>query len=117
MRFKRFLISGAINTLSTYILYLCLLKFLPYAWAYSVTYAAGIALGYLLSAKWVFRKSLSLRTAARYPLAYLINYALGLGILRLCVDILHVPAQIAPLIVICVTVPAMFIFTRAIFND
>ena len=117
MRFKRFLVSGVINTLATYILYLLLLKFLPYTWAYTITYAAGIALGYLLSAKWVFKKNLSVRTAASYPLAYLINYAIGIGILRFCVHVLHVPTQVAPLIVVCVTVPAMFILTRAIFRE
>jgi putative flippase GtrA len=117
MRFRRFLVSGVFNTLATYLLYLLLLRFFPYTWAYTVTYAAGIALGYLLSAKWVFKKNLSVRTAAAYPVAYLINYAIGLGILRICVHVLHVPAQIAPLIVVCVTVPAMFILTRAIFRD
>ncbi|WP_454874530.1 GtrA family protein [Paraburkholderia xenovorans] len=117
MRFKRFLVSGAVNTLATYILYLLLLKFLPYTWAYTITYAAGIALGYLLSAKWVFKKNLSVRTAASYPLVYLINYAIGIGILKLCVRVLHVPAQVAPLIVVCVTVPVMFILTRAIFRE
>ncbi|EIF33060.1 putative membrane protein [Burkholderia sp. Ch1-1] len=117
MRFKRFLVSGAVNTLATYILYLLLLEFLPYTWAYTITYAAGIALGYLLSAKWVFKKDLSVRTAASYPLVYLINYAIGIGILKLCVRVLHVPAQVAPLIVICVTVPVMFILTRAIFRE
>ncbi|MGE8165146.1 GtrA family protein [Paraburkholderia sp. NPDC080076] len=117
MRFKRFLVSGAVNTLATYLLYLLLLKFLPYTWAYTVTYVVGIALGYLLSAKWVFKKDLSVRTAASYPVAYLINYAIGLGVLRLCVHVLHVPAQVAPLIVVCVTIPAMFILTRAIFRE
>ena len=117
MRFKRFLVSGAVNTLATYILYLLLLEFLPYTWAYTITYAAGIALGYLLSAKWVFKKDLSVRTAASYPLVYLINYAIGIGILKLCVRVLHVPAQVAPLSVICVTVPVMFLLTRAIFRE
>ena len=40
----RFLVSGAANTLASYALYLLLLRFISYLWAYSLAYAAGIAL-------------------------------------------------------------------------
>lgn len=50
-------------------------------------------------------------------MSFVFGYAIGIGILKLCVRVLHVPTQVAPLIVVCVTVPAMFILTRAIFRE
>ena len=76
MAFPRFLIAGAVNTGLTYVLYLGLLLLIPYVWAYSVTYAVGIGTGYLLNARWVFKRVPSLSSATAYPLTYVLNYLL-----------------------------------------
>ena len=39
----RFLASGAFNTVATYLLYLALLRRLPYQVSYTVAFASGIA--------------------------------------------------------------------------
>lgn len=116
VRFSRFLVAGLVNTGGTYLLYLALLLVMPYAWAYSVTYAAGILLGYLLSARFVFRSNISWRTAALYPLVYLVNYAVGLGLLWLAVERLGMPKQVAPLLVLVATTPLMYVMTKTIFR-
>jgi putative flippase GtrA len=115
-RFARFIIAGGVNTGLTYALYLALLHVLPYLLAYVVTYAAGIVIGYLLNALWVFRRSPTMRTAATYPLVYLANLALGMALLACLVEILGVPREWAPLIVLAVTVPLMFVLTRGLFQ-
>ena len=45
----RFLASGGLNTLVTYIAYLVLLHWLPYQQSYSIAFASGIALAYVLN--------------------------------------------------------------------
>jgi putative flippase GtrA len=116
MAFPRFLIAGAINTCLTYILYLCLLSLMPYIWAYSLTYVVGIGLGYFLNAHWVFKNTPTLGNATIYKLTYVLNYFFSLVALRFLVELIHVPKEIAPLLVTAISVPVMFIITRAIFR-
>lgn len=115
MAFPRFLIAGAINTGATYLLYLGLLFLMPYFWAYSITYMAGIGLGYLLNTHWVFKKTPSLRSVTAYPFTYALNYFLGVGALWLLVELLHTPKEIAPLLVVALSVPVMYIVAKSIF--
>jgi putative flippase GtrA len=115
MAFTRFLIAGSLNTGLTYLLYLGFLLLLPYVWAYTFTYVVGIVLGYALNARWVFRKSLNLHTATVFPLSYGFNYVLGVAVLWFLVEVFQLPKEIAPLVVVAISVPVMYIFTRTIF--
>ena len=115
MTLPRFLIAGAVNTGLTYVLYLGLLFLVPYVWAYSLTYAIGICIGYLLNARWVFKQAPSLSSATAYPLTYALNYLLGVGMLWLLVELFHIPKEIAPILVVALTVPIMYIVTKSIF--
>lgn len=114
--FPRFLAAGIVNTGLTYILYLGLLLLFPYGWAYSITYAAGILLGYLMNAYWVFGRKPGMRSAAAYPLGYLLNYLMGLGLLWLLIEKLGIAQEYAPLAVVAVTTPAMYLATRLVFG-
>ena len=116
MHFPRFLVAGGINTAATYVLYLGLLQLVPYAVAYTLTYAAGIVLGYVLNAYWVFRGRFSLRSALQYPAAYLVNYLLGLSLLWVFVEMLHLRAAFAPLAVLVVTTPLMYLMSKSVFQ-
>lgn len=115
MAFPRFLLAGVLNTGLTYVLYLGLLNLMPYVWAYSVTYIAGIGIGYSLNAFWVFRTFPSLRNITAYPFTYVLNYLFGLAILWTLVELIGVSKAIAPLIVLTTSVPFMFIITKHIF--
>lgn len=112
----KYLIAGAINTGLTYLLYLMLVKVMPYIWAYSLTFAAGIVLAYLLNALWVFKSRLQWRSMLSYPLAYVINYTLGVLLLWLLVEQLKLPKEIAPLLIVMLSVPIMYLITKAIFR-
>jgi len=114
--FPRYIVAGALNTLATYALYLALLHVMPYLWAYVVTYGVGIVLGYVLNACWVFRHRPSVRTAAGYPLVYAANLALGAGLLAALVEVIGMPREWAPLVVLGIMVPLMFLLTRALFQ-
>ncbi|RZT41540.1 GtrA family protein [Cupriavidus agavae] len=112
----RFLLSGGINTVATYAIYLVLVQFLQYQIAYTVTYLIGIALGYALNAFWVFRSGPNVKSAIGYPIVYLGQYGLGIGLLWVFVDLLHIDQRIAPALVIVITLPIMFMLSRLVFR-
>lgn len=115
MTFSRFLIAGAVNTGLTYVIYLCLLFLMPYAWAYSITYVIGIGIGYLLNAHWVFKRAPGLSSATGYPLIYALNYFLGIMVLWVLVELIHLPKEFAPLLIVVLSVPVTYIVTKFIF--
>jgi putative flippase GtrA len=112
--FARFLISGAVNTVTTYLIYVGLVLFLPYPVAYTITTALGILLSYYLNARFVFRQPLRLSAAVRYPAVYGIQYVLGLGLLYFLVEVGHLSKFIAPVFIVLATVPVTFVLSRLI---
>ena len=116
MAFPRFVIVGILNTGISYLFYLGFLLLMPYIWAYTLTYAFGIFLGYLLNTLWVFKVPPRLYTLATYPLTYGLNYIFGVSILWFFVEILNLPKEIAPLIVVAISVPVMYLITKALFH-
>lgn len=112
----RFVALGAANSIATYLIYLALLRFTGYAIAYTVAYAAGIAISYVANAYLVFRTRMSVKSAATYPLVYLFQYVAGLVIISLLIDLLAVPAWLAPWIATAILVPATFVLTRLVLK-
>ncbi len=115
-QFLRFLASGAVNTAASYAVFLALLPFTHYLVAYSIGYAFGIALSYLLMTRFVFRKAARLATAMRFPLVYVVQYALGSAVTYALVEYAHVRPFIAALGAIVATIPVTFILARTIFR-
>ena len=112
--FIRFLIIGTVNTVVTYLIYVGLVVFMPYALAYTITMALGIYLSYFLNARYVFRSKLNLASALQYPAVYLVQYLLGLLLLYLLVEKLGVSKFLAPLLIVCITVPVTYVLSRHI---
>lgn len=112
----RFLVGGVLNTGATLVLYWLLLRVTNYQWAYLGSYCAGILLSYLLNTRYVFRAEHTWLRFAAFPLIYLVVYALGALTLRVSVHHLGVPATLAPLISIAVTLPVSFLLTRALLQ-
>lgn len=112
MEFVRFTVCGVVNTGVTFIIYVCLLWFVPYAAAYSISYVVGIFISYWLNAKFVFEEPLSIVRALQYPLVYLVQYLLGLGLLFLLIEVTEVSEIVAPLLVVVLTLPITFLLSR-----
>lgn len=113
---SRFLAAGAVNTGLTYLLYLALLAVLPYVGAYTIAYVSGIALSYVLNARFVFRTPLSLGAALRFPLVYVVQYATGSCVLVAAVDGAGVSRGLGMLAAIAVSVPATFALSRGLLR-
>jgi putative flippase GtrA len=111
----RFVAAGAVNTAATYVAYLALLQIAMYRVAFTLAFAAGILLSYALNARFVFRRPASWRSAWRFPLIYLLQYVLGLALVSICVEWLHAPQWLAPLIPLAVTTPLTYLAMRKLF--
>ena len=61
----RFAIAGGANTAFGYLLYLLLNLMMPYTWAYTLSYLAGVVFSYVINALYVFRAPLSWRWPSR----------------------------------------------------
>ncbi|OFZ65900.1 MAG: hypothetical protein A2V79_06910 [Betaproteobacteria bacterium RBG_16_56_24] len=114
--FFRFLLAGVSNTLVTYVVYLLLLPFLPYLYAYTIAYCAGVLNAYFMSVFFVFRKKVSLRSFLKFPFVYAAQYFLGASILWLLVGQLGIGPAWAMAVVIVVTVPVTFLTSRFVLK-
>lgn len=113
--FRRFLLSGAVNTALTYLVYLVLLAVLGHRLSYSVSFGAGIALAYSLNRIYVFREHSGWRSALATPAIYALQYLLGLSMVEIWVRWLRWPAEAAPLAAVVVTVPLTYFLSRKAF--
>lgn len=113
--FARFLLVGATNTLFSYLLYVLLLRAMPYIAAYTLSYGAGIVLSYFLNVQFVFRKRAGLASFLKFPLVYLIQYGLGALVLWLLVGA-GISPTLSMLGVIIVTIPVTFLSSRFVLK-
>ena len=110
--FLRFLLVGGFNTLSGYAVYLFFLWLLDGPiWAYNISYAVGIIVSYCLNVRFTFRQKLSWKKFAAFPLVYVVQYVVGLLVLKTAITA-GIPAQWAGLLVIAVTIPITFFMSR-----
>jgi putative flippase GtrA len=108
----KFLISGALNTAATYVLFLFLIRFFGASAAYTLTYAIGIVIAYFLNTFFVFRTGHSKRMVFAVPVSYLIQYFYGLAALNTLIQIFRLPGNIAMAIVIASSFPLQFLILR-----
>lgn len=108
----KFLISGLVNTAVTYFLFLGLTNFFGTSTAYTLTYAVGIAIAYLLNTFFVFKTGHSKRMAVAVPLSYLIQYFCGLAALNILIRVFSLPGYIAMGLVIVSAFPLQFLILQ-----
>ncbi|GGH64005.1 membrane protein [Paenibacillus silvae] len=115
--FLKFLISGGINTLATYLMYLLLLHFYNYSISYSISYVAGIFLSYYLNSVFVFKEKISFRKFLKFPLVYIVQYLVNMLMMYILVEFAQMLAQIVPLVAMVVTVPITFLLSKMIIKS
>lgn len=114
-RFVRFLLSGGLNTVVTYGIYLVLLQWLSYRMSYTLAYVFGIALAYQLNRTFVFCSHRGARTLFSFPLVYLAQYLLGLFVLWFWIDRFELNQKLGPMVVIVITLPITYVLSRLSF--
>lgn len=114
--FPRFLVSGAANTALTYLVYLLLLNWLPYWLSYSISYASGILLAYVLYRFFVFRRSGGRMGVVLVAGVYALQYLAGLALVHLWVVWLSGPEFLAPAFAIVLLIPLTYLLNRKVFS-
>ena len=114
--FLRFVISGVINTGTSYVLYRLFLLLLPlsYSTLYVIAYICGIVVSYYLNSRFVFHQPLHWKKALQFPLVYVVQLSVSYLLLILWVERLHAGADIAPILVVICTIPLTFLLSRHI---
>jgi putative flippase GtrA len=112
----RFVLAGGVNTGLTQLLYMALLVCMPYTPSYTLSYIAGIYLAFWLNSRWVFHAPLCWKKALQFPVVYLVQYVLGVVLLRVLIERLGVPEVIAPLVVVILLLPVTFTISRLIIK-
>lgn len=112
----RFLVTGSINTLASWLVYLTLNKVMPYTLAYTGAYAFGTVFTYYLNTRWVFRVPMSWKTFLQFPSVYVVQYGLGVMLVWGLVETWPVLEPVAPLVVVLGTLPVTFLMSRFILK-
>lgn len=113
MNFFRYLVGGAFNTGTTYLIFLALSLAMPASAAYTISYAVGVGLSYLINTLYVFRTHMTLRTFLRFPSVYLIQYLFGLVGLTVLME-MGLESRLAMIVTIVLSIPLTFILTKLI---
>jgi len=111
----RFLIAGTANTIFTYLVYLMLLPWIGYAWAFTIAFALGILFSFFVYTLYVFHAQLVWKKLVQYPAIYVIQYLMGLLLLTVLINYLGVDARLAPFVNVAVLVPFTFLLNRWFF--
>lgn len=114
--FFRFLLVGVSNTLVAYVMFLVLLPFLSYLYAYTLSYCVGVVNSYFMNVLFVFKKKISLHSFLKFPFVYVVQYFLGASIMWLLVGNLAIGPAWAYAVVVVITVPVTFIASRFILK-
>ena len=110
--FVRFTISRAACAVLTYAFYLLLLIISSYEVAYGISYALGIVLAYLTTARFVFKEALRPKSAFAFPLVYLVQFLLGYVLIKFGVEVLEIPKAFGLAFSVAVTLPLTFLLSR-----
>lgn len=109
-------LGGAVNTLLTYGLYLLFNGFLHYQVAFTASYVIGIIFAYFYNSWVVFKTPISVRKFMQFPVVYLVQYLLSIGLLSVLVQTLDVREQLAPIFVLIIVTPITYLLSKLILK-
>jgi putative flippase GtrA len=114
-QFLKFGTVGISNTLISLAVYYALIYFgIHYLVANIIAFFISVCNAYFWNSRFVFKKKENegARTFLKTLIAYGSTALLSTVLLFLLVDILHVSQWIAPLVSLCITIPANFLLNR-----
>lgn len=109
-------LGGGINTVVTYGLYLAFYLVFSYRLAFTASYVIGIVFAYFYNSLVAFKSPLSLKKFLQFPLVYLVQYVLSIGLLEVLVQYLKVSTTLAPIFVFIIVTPVTYLLSRWILK-
>lgn len=96
-RFAAFATVGVANTVLSVVVYEVLCFWAPYWLAYTAAFVAVYVFSLAANSGLVFRTRVTSTSALYYLAVYVLNYAIGLGIVTALVEWFKAPPQLAPI--------------------
>lgn len=112
----RFCIVGGSATLVTYGVYLVCLLFANENVSYAIGFVIGLAVNLILTTRFTFKQSFTLKTSGGFLLTHLVNFAIRLGLLNLFLW-LGIPSGIAPIPAEIISVPIQYLLLRFVYHS
>ncbi|MCI3205734.1 MULTISPECIES: GtrA family protein [Pandoraea] len=114
--FARFLLVGATNTGFGYVIYAVCLTFVGYRLAYTVSFVLSVIFSYWLNSHFVFKVKMSVAGLLKFPLVYVVQYLVGIGLMYVLVGKLQLSPYLAPIAVVVLTIPITFLMSRILIR-
>lgn len=114
-QFIKFSFVGASNTLICFLIYYALVFLnVNYIIANISGYITSSIWGYILNKKWVFKESAEKTTKSiiKYYVVYGSSFCINILCMYVFVEVLNISKIIAPILIICITVPYNFLFNK-----
>ena len=115
LRVLRFLISGGLNTVITWGIYVFLLNIMPCRWSYTLAFVFGIFFAYILNRYFVFRGGGGRHGLLLLGLVYFFQYLAGLILVVLWIKIFPAFIVWATFFSAICTVPMTYFLSGLIF--
>ena len=110
----RFVVVGLANTVATGTIFYVLAGAMPAPIAYTIAFAIGVGFAVAVTPRFVFLVRPRGSRRAAYAIWYLVVYAIGLGVVYLLDDLLHVDHARVVVLVVLTTAALSFLGGRAI---
>ncbi len=114
--FSKFLLSGGINFVLTYLIYLGALLIFSYRVSYSIAYFSGIVFSYFINKLFVFEANYTKKQWVLFPMIYLFQYLFGLVLGTIWVEFFLLNEKWVPIFTTVVCIPPTFILMKLLFS-
>lgn len=109
-------LGGAANTILTYGLYLLFNEFMHYQVAFTASFVIGIIFAYFYNSWVVFKTPFSVKKFVQFPVVYLVQYLLSMGLLSILVQTLGMSEKFAPIVVLIIVTPVTYLLSKLILK-
>jgi putative flippase GtrA len=109
---SKFGLVGLLNTILTYLIYLCLAKSMYPTIAMAVGYGITSLIGLALNRQWVFNNQSNRTLTIKYYLTYGLTWGISVLSTHFMSNLLAIPNFIIPILVVTITTPINFILCK-----
>src|SRR5688500_18400095 len=115
--FIRFILSGLVNTATSYAIYYLLLLVVSYQVAFFASSLLGIIISYYINTIFTFKEKIQLSKLMQYPLVYIVQYITGAIGLWFFVEKLGCNRYVIPIVITIMNIPLTFLMSRRIIKQ
>lgn len=108
LKFTKFTLIGIFNAISGYLLYLILIQFLSFHFAFIISYFVGIAISYFLNSYFVFQMDLSFLGYLQFVRTYLFLWLINYLLVFIFITYFHSDIRLTPIFISCILYPVSY---------